>query len=52
MSTISIFKNSKNQAVILPKDMEFYEVNELETIKDGDTIILRPVRPNWYAHWR
>jgi len=52
MRTISIFKNGKNQAVRLPKDMVFYGVNELEITKDGNTIILRPVRPNWYAHWQ
>jgi len=49
MRTISTFKNGKNQAVRLPKDMEFGGVNELEIIKDGDTIILRPVRPNWLS---
>ena len=45
MRTVSIFKNGKNQAVRLPKDMEFQGVNDLEIIKNGDTITLRPARP-------
>lgn len=49
MRTVSIFKNGKNQAVRLPKDMEFQGVNDLEIIKNGDTIILRPARPNWLS---
>ena len=49
MRTVSIFKNGKNQAVRLPKDMEFMGINELEIIKEGDTLILRPVRPTWLS---
>nr|WP_299243457.1 type II toxin-antitoxin system VapB family antitoxin [uncultured Halomonas sp.] len=49
MRTVSIFKNGKNQAVRLPKDMEFDGVTELEIIRDGDTITLRPIRPSWYS---
>lgn len=49
MRTISIFKNGKNQAVRLPRDMEFEGVSELEIVKDGDTITLRPARPNWLS---
>lgn len=47
MRTVSIFKNGKNQAVRLPKDMEFENVSELEIVKEGDTIILRPSKPSW-----
>ncbi|MGE6114261.1 type II toxin-antitoxin system VapB family antitoxin [Aeromonas salmonicida] len=47
MRTVSIFKNGKNQAVRLPKDMEFQGVNDLEIIRNGDTITLRPARPDW-----
>lgn len=47
MGTISIFKNGKNQAVCLPKDMEYQGVKDLEIIKNGDTITLRPARPRW-----
>lgn len=49
MRTVSIFKNGKNQAVRLPKDMEYQGVKDLEIIKDGDTIILRPARPDWLS---
>lgn len=49
MRTVSIFKNGKNQAVRLPKDMEFKGVNELEISKEGDSLILRPVRPDWQS---
>lgn len=47
MRKVSIFKNGKNQAVRLPKDMEFQNVSELEVIRQGNSIILRPVRPSW-----
>ena len=43
MRTVSIFKNGKNQAVRLPKDMAYQDVNELEIIKNGDVITLRPI---------
>ncbi len=46
MRTVTIFKNGNNQAVRLPKDMEFEGVSELEIIKEGDSIILRPPRPS------
>ncbi len=49
MRIVSIFKNGKNQAVRIPKDMEFEGVSELEIIKQGDTIILRPNRPDWLS---
>lgn len=47
MRTVSIFKNGVNQAIRLPKDLAFDGVSELEIIKQGDSIILRPVRPTW-----
>ena len=47
MRTVSIFKNSRNQAIRIPKDMEFQGVLELEIVKDGDTLTLRPARPSW-----
>ena len=49
MRTVSIFKNGKNQAVRLPKDMEFSGVTELEIEKQGNSIILRPARANWVS---
>ncbi len=47
MRTVSIFKNNANQAVRIPKDMQYEGVTELEIRREGDTIILRPARPNW-----
>ncbi len=38
MRTVAVFRNGKNQAVRLPKDMEFDGVSELEIIKEGDTL--------------
>ena len=49
MRTVSIFKNGKNQAIRLPRDMEFDGVNELEIYREGDAIILRPVKPDWIS---
>lgn len=47
MRTVSIFKNGNNRAVRLPRDMDFEGVSELEIVREGDSIILRPVRPTW-----
>jgi len=47
MRTVSIFKNNSNQAIRIPRDMEFQGVSELEIIRKGDTLILRPARPSW-----
>ncbi len=49
MRTVSIFTNGKNQAVRLPKDMEYQGISELEIVKEGDTLILRPMRPSWLS---
>lgn len=49
MRTVLIFKNANNQAIRLPKDMEYQGISQLEIIKNGDEIILRPVRPNWLS---
>lgn len=47
MRTVSIFRNNRNQAIRLPKDLEFDGVTELTIERQGDTILLRPVRPSW-----
>lgn len=49
MRTVSIFRNNRNQAVRLPRDFEFPGVTELTIERQGDTIVLRPVRPNWIS---
>nr|CAC9200808.1 Virulence-associated protein and related proteins [Escherichia coli] len=45
MRTVSIFKNGNNRAIRLPRDPDFDGVSELEIVREGDSIILRPVRP-------
>ena len=47
MRTVSVFRNNRNQAICLPKDFEFPGVAELIIERQGDTIVLRPVRPSW-----
>ncbi|ELN2579003.1 AbrB/MazE/SpoVT family DNA-binding domain-containing protein [Enterobacter kobei] len=47
MRTVSIFKNGNNRAIRLPRDLDFEGVSELEIVREGDSIILRPVRPAW-----
>jgi len=47
MRTASLFKNGNNQAVRLPKEFEFEGVGEVEISKEGDSIILKPVRKTW-----
>ena len=47
MRTVSIFRNNRNQAIRLPKDLEFPGVTELTIEREGDAIVLRPVRPSW-----
>lgn len=49
MRTVSIFKNGKNQSIRLPDDMAYEGIDELEITRIGDTITLRPVRPNWLS---
>lgn len=46
---VSIFRNNRNQAIRLPRDFEFSGVTELTIERQGDAIVLRPVRPNWLS---
>lgn len=50
MRTVSLFTNGNNQAVRIPKDMEFSNTKELEIHREGETLILRPVRPDWLSY--
>ena len=47
MRTVSIFRNNRRQAIRLPKEFELQGVTELAIEKQGDTVLLRPVRPSW-----
>lgn len=43
-----IFKNGRSQAVRLPKEVRFDEhLKEVLVRKDGDRLILTPVRDEW-----
>lgn len=44
----SIFRNGSNQAVRLPQELKFPEsVKEVRIRKQGDTLLLSPVRSDW-----
>ena len=47
MRTVSVFRNNRNQAIRLPKDFEFPGVTAFTLEKQGDALVLRPVRPSW-----
>ncbi len=47
MRTVSIFRNNRTRRSNSPKDFEMPGVSELTIQKQGDTILLRPVRPSW-----
>lgn len=44
----SIFRNGANQAVRLPPELRFpEEVKEVRVRKQGDSLVLSPIRPDW-----
>jgi antitoxin VapB len=46
--TAALFKSNRNQAVRIPKDMEFPEsVKKVSIRKDGDRIIITPAESSW-----
>ncbi|PXW47572.1 antitoxin VapB [Grimontella sp. AG753] len=47
MRKVSVFVNGSNRAVRIPRDMDFDGVKEFFISRDGDTLILKPVRPSW-----
>jgi len=49
MRTVSIFKNGNNQAIRLPKDLEFDGVTELTIVKEGASLVLTPKRKSWVS---
>ena len=48
--TVSIFADGHHQAIHIPKDMEFTDTTELEIMREGNTVILRPARPDWLSY--
>ena len=49
MATASLFKNGRNQAIRLPKELEFEGVSEVEIRREGNSIILAPLRQTWLS---
>jgi len=47
MTTASLFKYGQNQAIRLPKEFEFEGVSEVEVRREGNSIILTPLRQGW-----
>jgi len=48
METARIFINGRSKAVRLPKSVSFSDdVKEVEIVRKGDMIILKPHRPQW-----
>jgi antitoxin VapB len=45
----SLFINDKNQFIKLPKDFEFERVTEVTIRKEGNSLILSPVRKSWLS---
>src|SRR5579863_7274005 len=44
----SIFRNGANQAVRLPQELRFpADVKEVRIRKQGDGLLITPVKPNW-----
>ncbi len=50
MRTAKLFRNGKNQAVRLPKQFEFEGINEVNIRKEGNAIVLLPVRKDWVSY--
>ena len=48
MRTAAVFRSGNSQAVRLPKDFQF-DVHEVEILRRGDEVVLRPVRMNLSA---
>ncbi|WP_321860907.1 AbrB family transcriptional regulator [Burkholderia cenocepacia] len=52
MRTVSLLTIADQQAVRIPKDLEFNDVTALEIRREGDALLLRPVgsiRPKWLS---
>ena len=47
MITVSLFKEGANQAIRLPKEFEFTGINQVEIHKQGNSIVITPVRKSW-----
>jgi len=48
MKTAKIFKSGNSQAVRIPKEFQL-EGDEVEILKRGETLVLRPKKKSWAA---
>lgn len=46
-TTVRLFKNGQNQALRIPKALEFDGIDEVAISKKGDSLVITPVRKNW-----
>ena len=51
MKTAKIFRSGNSQAVRIPKEFQL-EGNEVEILKKGATVLLRPKQTSWIAMFR
>ncbi|MEJ2442297.1 MAG: type II toxin-antitoxin system VapB family antitoxin [Exilibacterium sp.] len=49
--TVSIFRNGSSRAIRLPRAFDPEGVDQMEVTREGDKIILKPVRPTWDSFW-
>ena len=47
MATAKLFQNGRSQAVRLPRKFAFDGINEVSIKRDGDKVILEPLRKTW-----
>lgn len=45
--TARLFRNGRNQAVRLPKEMELSDTEEVLIYRVGSKLVIEPTRPNW-----
>ena len=45
--TARLFRNGKNQAVRLPKELEFVDIEEVLVYRAGTRLVIEPKRPTW-----
>ncbi|MBI2180933.1 MAG: AbrB/MazE/SpoVT family DNA-binding domain-containing protein [Deltaproteobacteria bacterium] len=51
MKTAKIFRSGNSQAVRIPKEFQL-EGSEVEILKKGTTVLLRPKKTSWIAMFR
>ena len=45
-----IFTNGRNQAVRIPRELEFKGVDSVKIEKQGNSLVLSPVRSTWSSY--